>query len=138
MFHVKQIDTHYNIIERLKKVNEMSFASRFNKEKKFDIDTNGFQYNSIVDMFNFNGENWVYPLRAIYINTKGKYQDAPVFATDDCFVNIPSHMIDTAREILTDEQAIAEINNGKVGFQIYSYHNGRYNKDCFGVRFVDM
>lgn len=115
-----------------------SFASRFNKGRKFDIDTNGFQYASLADLFNANGADYVYPVRAIYINTKGKYNDAPVIATDDCFVNCPSHMCETAREILTDDEAIADINGGKVGFQIYTYTQTKYNRDCFGINFVDV
>lgn len=116
----------------------MSFAKRFNKEKKFAIDTTGFNYASLADLYNQNGAECVYPLTAIYINTKGKYQDAPVFATDSFFVNIPSHMIDVANEILHDEEAIASINGGEVGFKIYAYRNNRYSKDCYGVDFVDM
>lgn len=116
----------------------MSFAKKYNKEKKFNIDTTGFNYASLADLYNNNGEKAVYPLTAIYINTKGKYQDAPVFATDEFFVNIPSHMIDSANEILKDDVAINDINNGKVGFQIYAYRNNRYSKDCYGVNFVDM
>lgn len=115
-----------------------SFASRFNKSRKFDIDTTNFQYASLCDLFNQNGAEFVYPVRAIYINTKGKYADAPVIATDDCFVNCPSHMTETAREILADDEAIADINAGKVGFQIYGYTASKYHKDCFGVEFVDV
>lgn len=115
-----------------------SFASRFNKGRKFDIDTNGFQYASLADLFNANGADFVYPVRAIYINTKGKYNDAPVIATDDCFVNCPSHMTETARDILADDEAIADINGGKVGFQIYTYTQTKYNRDCFGINFVDV
>lgn len=116
----------------------MSFASRFNKEKKFTVDTSDYGYTSLADLYNMNGKDMIYPLLGIYINTKGIYQDAPVFATNEFFVNIPAFLIDVAREILTDEQGINDINAGKVGFQIYVYKNKRYNKDCYGVTFVDM
>lgn len=116
----------------------MAFASRFNKSRKFDVDTTNFEYMSLVDLYNNNGEEEVYPLTAIYINTKSKYGNAPVFATDDCFVNAPSHMLETVNEILADENAVAEINNGKVGFKIYPYHADKFNRDCFSINFVDM
>lgn len=115
-----------------------SFASRFNKGRKFDVDTNGFQYASLADLFNANGKDFIYPVTAIYINTKGKYADAPVIATDSCFVNCPAHMCDTAREILSDVEAIEAINSGRVGFQIYTYTQAKYNRECFGINFVDM
>lgn len=114
------------------------FTSKFNKGRKFDIDTTNFEYASLEDLYSSNGKEKVYPLTAIYINTKSKFGEAPVFATDECFVNAPSHMLDTAKEILADEEAIADINSGKVGFEIYSYIAEKFNRTCFGINFVDM
>ena len=114
------------------------FASKFNKMRKFDVDTTNFEYESLADLYNDNGADKVYPLTAIYINRKSKFGDAPVLATDSCFVNAPSHMMDVATEILADDEAIASINNGEVGFKIYVYTNTKFNRDCFGINFVDM
>lgn len=114
------------------------FASKFNKGRKFNVDTSSFNYESLADMFNNDGAGVVYPLTAIYINRKGKFGDSPVLATDKCFVNAPSHMLDTARDILADDEAIAAINNGEVGFVIYPYHAEKFNRECFGINFVDL
>lgn len=114
------------------------FTSRFNKGRKFDVDTTNFQYESLADLYNTYGKEKVYPLTAIYINTKSKFGEAPVFATDEGFVNAPSHMLDTAKEILADDEAVADINSGKVGFEIYPYKAEKFNRDCFGINFVDM
>jgi len=120
----------------------MSFAKRFNKEKKFNIDTQGFGYTALQDLYNANGKNAVYPLKGIYINTKGKFADNPVFITIisgvGFLVNVPSHMMDVVREILIDEEAVADINAGKVGFMIYQYHSKNFNRDCLSVEFKDM
>ena len=114
------------------------FTNKFNKGKKFNIDTTGFKYVSLEKLYCANGEEKVYPLTAVYINRKSSYGDAPVFATDNCFVNVPSYMLDTVNDILADEEAIEDINNAKVGFTIYTYHSVRYNCDCYGVNFADM
>lgn len=114
------------------------FSSKFNKHRLFDIDTKDFEYQSLADLFNANGRDAIYGLKAVYINTKGKFGDAPVFATDYCFVNAPSHMLETAREILRDEEAINAINNGEVGFVIYPYVATQFNRECFGINFVDI
>lgn len=116
----------------------MGFASKYNKTRKFDIDTTGFEFASVADLFNTNGADYVYPLRALFINTKGKYNDNPVAATDSFFVDFPSYMTDTARDIIADENAVADINNGRVGFKIYSYMQKRYNRVCYGIEFVDV
>lgn len=116
----------------------MGFASKFNRNRKFTADTSGFQYAAMADLYNNNGKDFVYPLRAIYVNTKSKFGDAPVFATDTCFVNGPAYMLDTVRDILADDEAVDAINAGKVGFTIYPYVNDRFKRDCFGINFVDI
>lgn len=114
------------------------FTDKFNKGKKFNIDTTGFEYITLENLYCTHGAEMIYPLTAIYINRKGIYGDAPVFATNDCLVNIPSHMLEIAEEILSDEEAIEDINNNNIGFTIYTYHSDTYNLDCYGVNFVDM
>lgn len=115
-----------------------TFASKFNKHRLFEVNTEGFEYQSLADLYNANGKEAIYPLKAIYINTKGKFGDAPVFATDWCFVNAPSHMLETANAILRDEGAVKAINNGEVGFVIYAYVARDFQKECFGINFVDI
>ena len=92
---------------------------------------------SLSDLFNNNGKDAIYPVKAIFINTKSKFADAPVIATDKFLVNIPSHMTDTCREILNDNESIESINNDEVAFTIYSYHNATYNSECFSIKFVE-
>ena len=116
----------------------MSYFSKFNKGRKFDFDTTGFEYRSLAELYNENGANQVYPLTAMYVNSKSNFGVAPVFATTDCFVNIPSHMVDVVNQILADEEAIKAINEGKIGFVIYPYTQKKFNKTCYGVNFVDI
>ena len=116
----------------------MSFASKFNKTVKFDVNTEGFEYESLNDLYNNNGADTIYPLRAIYINTKSKFGDYPIFATDVCFVNAPEHMLENAKEILADKEAVQMIKDNKVGFKIYSYTSTKYNRECFGIEFIDV
>lgn len=117
----------------------MSFSNRYNKVRKFEIETTGeFQYKTMEELFKENGADYIYSLKGVYINNKSKYGKSPVLATDAYFVNAPSHMLDVARDILEDEEAIQLINNGKVGFKIYSYVSEKYNKTCFGIEFIDM
>ena len=115
-----------------------SFADTYNKERLFDVDTEGLEYISLDQLFAENGENRVYPIRAMYINRKGLYEDAPVYVTDDCMMNIPAHMTDTTEAILSDVEAIQAIRDGKVGVKIYHYFQKKYQRECFNVSFVDI
>ena len=121
----------------------MGIASRFNKARKFDIDTTGFSYKKLSDCFGENGAKKVYKIAGVYINTKGKFDDAPVLAVVDdkegYFVNLPSHLCDTAKEIINDDEAVNAINAGKLGFTIYTYtSNNAKGRTLYSVEFVDM
>lgn len=112
------------------------FTTKFNRSNRFEVETEGFEYKSLKDLVTeAGGEVEIHPVNAIYINTKGKYGDAPTIATNDCFVNLPSHMTTTCKEILSDDEAVQEIKDGKVGFSIYTFES--HGKDCFNIRWED-
>ena len=121
----------------------MSFASKHNKEKLFNIDTTGMEYMSMGEAFNTYGKDAIYVVGALYINTKGMYDDTPVAVVGTghgrwFMLNLPAHMTDECRDILHDPDDIADINAGKVGLKLNPYHSNQYNKDCFGANWVDM
>ena len=116
----------------------MSFANRFNKGKKFDFNTEGLEFTSLADLYNGFGADTQYTLKAVFINTKSKFGDTPVFASDTFLVNAPNHMLDTVKEILADNDAITSINNNEVGFTIYPYKSEKFNVETFGIKFVDL
>lgn len=125
-----------------------SFSKKFNKSRLFNIDTSNFEYRNLEDLYNEALEccqgdveaasGVVFPIRGVYINTKSLYDPAPVIATDNCYVNLPSHMTQTCMDMLADPNCIIAINSGKCGFTIYEYEQKRYNKTCYSVEWVDV
>lgn len=136
-----------------------SISKKYNKEKLFKINTEGFEYVSLEDLYQETAEmqaeatdhvfdehseevkeiveETIFQVRGIYINTKGLYDDAPVVALDSAYVNLPAHLTPICKEILADPQAIAAINAGRVGFTIYTYVKPAYNKTCYSIKWVD-
>lgn len=122
-----------------------SFASSFNTKRLFDIDTSDFEYKKLEELWNENSDivaeeevcTKVFPVCGLYLNRKTMYDPQPVVATDECYVNLPANMFDSALEILSDPRAIKAINDGKVGFQIDKYYQKRYEKYCYSVIWVD-
>ena len=115
-----------------------NFIKKYGKNFVFDIDFEK-DFISLKDLFDEDGD-MVYVLKGLYINTKGMYGDAPVFETVKYLVNIPSHMTDTCKDILSDEEAIEEIKSGKVGFSIRQYEKDVKGKKrvCYTVDFVEL
>lgn len=103
----------------------MSFAKKHNTVvTHFDFETpSDFDYKKPANLIVEYGEDKVYPVKAIYINKKGQFGDEPVIVTDEFIVNAPSHLVDSIKEIFEDENSVKLINEGKVGFKLYSYEN---------------
>lgn len=117
----------------------MAFSfSKFNKTQRFTYDTNGFTYATLADLYTNNGADKVYPLTAVYHSNHKQYGDAPILASIGFFVYVGKHMTETIDAIIGDDDAINAINSRQVGFKIYAYRSKKWNKDCFGVEFVDI
>lgn len=114
-------------------------AKKYNKGSVFTFKApDTFEFTTLDELYTNNGIDRVYPVKALYINTKSKYGDHPVVVTDSAFVDVPKHLIDTVKEMMNDEECIDAINNGHVGFTVYSYIDKRYKRTCYSVNWVDM
>lgn len=117
----------------------MSIANKYNKAAGFDFKVpEDFVYHSLDELYKSNGEETVYTVKALYINKKSAYGDSPVIATDKCLVNIPSHMLETFKEMILDEEVHEACNNNKLGFTIYTYTTDKRKGNFYSVRWVDL
>ena len=116
----------------------MSFAARHNKVNVFDVNTEGFVYYGLGDLYDGKDPEKVFPIRGFYINHKSKYGDAPVAILEDKFANLPAFMLDEVLAIMVNEEDIADIKAGKVGFVIEPYFtDNRPGEVCYAVRWAD-
>lgn len=116
-----------------------TFSERYNTvQSKFNYDSSKNDFISLQELLFQTKEDSIHTLRGLYINTKSMYGDAPVAVIDGLNVNLPSHMLDTVRDILNDDGAIADINNELVGFKVYEYHSTAHNRECYSIKFVDI
>lgn len=117
---------------------DYSFASKFNKTS-FGIDTTGFPFVKLTDIYNSNkegGDVVVHPINGLYVH-KSQLGDSPVIidAENKRLVNLPQFTGDTIRNILADSDAVDAIKANKVGYIIYEYES--HAKKCYGIIFVD-
>ena len=119
----------------------MSIASKYNHGARFtvqfDADT---PFTSLADLYNNNGAGYVYLLRALFINRKSRYGDAPVAVAGDgenlVKINLPRFMLETVQQMLMDSEFIEAVNNKAVGFNIYPYD--KEGRTCFSVSWLDV
>ena len=110
----------------------------FNKRSKFlSVDTEGFEYKKLEELYKTYGKDEVYTVRALYINDT-KFGKSPVAVGDRCFINLPKHLVGDIEQIINDEELVEQINLGKIGFKIYEFVSRKYNKVCYGIEWVEI
>lgn len=116
----------------------MSFTKKHGSGGKlftFEIPTH-FEYTDLRQLAEKNSLETVYQVNAMFINTKGKFGDAPVLVTNNEIVNAPQHLTNVIKDVLADGESISLVNNGCVGFKIYTYEN-HYGLN-YGLEWVDL
>ena len=118
----------------------MSFAKKYNKVNTiFDIDINDFEFIDGYDFIATYGARTI-PINGLYINKKGIYKDHPVaiLVDEKKLLDLPSHMTETVKEILSDDESINLIKKGMVGVKAHTYTDTKYHKECVGFDWCDL
>lgn len=95
-------------------------------------------FKTLEELYKENGKDKVYTVKGMYINTKGMYGANPVIVCDEYYVSLPKHLISTVKEIRGDKQLVNDINNDRVGFEIYKYVQPKYNRICYSINWLDI
>lgn len=111
--------------------------AKFNKVNNlFKHDTAGYKFFSLKDLYS-KDKDASYPLRGLYINPKGgKYGPSPFAATDGFFISLPSHLLDTVRNIMGDAETVKLINDGKCALTIRPYEAD--GEEHYSANFIDV
>lgn len=119
----------------------MSFATKHNKGGiDWGIPTiENMTFIKPEEAFKKYKPETVYPVNGLYINKKGNFGDHGVIidARDNLLFDAPQHMTEEIKNILGDQEDIADIKAGKVGFVIEPYKDSN-NVDRYGIKWVDM
>ena len=118
----------------------MGFAEKYNKVNTiFDIDIKDFEFIDGYDFIATYGDRTI-PINGLYINKKGMYNDHPVaiLVDEKKLLDLPSHMTETVKEILSDAESINLIKKGMVGVKAHTYTDTKYHKECVGFEWCDL
>lgn len=114
----------------------MGIASKYNKGTfTFEIPEH-FKYQRLEDLAEKCGLDTIHKVNSIFINSKSQYGENGVIATDNCLVNMPKHLTNDLRNMLSDDELIQAVNAGLFGFKIRTYTN---DKGLFySVKWIDI
>lgn len=121
------------------------FASKYNHNGSYKYHApKEANYINLRDMFKRDGKEATHTVKALYINTKSKFGDAPVAVTiteekdnqQVDLVNLPSFMLSTVKDMIQDDELTEAIDNGEFGFTIYEYEGK--NGYGFSAEWVDV
>lgn len=112
-------------------------TNTFNSNYAFKIDfEKGFV--TLKELRNRYEDDHTHLIHAIGINGKSKYGPHSFLETKDCLVDLPKHMLETCKQILSDSEMVQEIKEGVIGFKIRTYTDNKYQKECYTIEFVDI
>lgn len=99
-----------------------NILKKYNKGRIFEYDTERERtFASLEQLYTNNDETEIYPVEAMFINTKSRFGDAPVIVSGNFMVNFPQHTTSMVKDMIQDDEIVDMVNDGRVGFVIYSY-----------------
>ena len=110
----------------------MGLMSKFNNSGAFvDVNTQDFKYVSLKDVYTSEGDK-PYPIKGLFINTKGKFGKEAVAIGDKILINLPSYCVEDVEAMLKDDVVIDAIKQGRVGIKSVPYTNN-FSKQADGT-----
>lgn len=113
--------------------------SKFNKGELLFKDTERFnEFKTLEDLINENGIDKYYLVKGVY-TFKSSYGEGCFIKSEGFNISLPTHLIDTIKEIREDKESVDSINDGKVYIFIYSYTlPEKYpNKVFYSINFIE-
>lgn len=112
-------------------------TNTFNSNYAFNIDFEK-DFVTLKELRNRYEDGHIHLIHAIGINGKSKYGPHPFLETKDCLVDLPKHLLETCKQILSDHEMVQEIEEGVIGFKIRTYTDNKFGKECYTIEFVDI
>ena len=96
------------------------------------------EYKTLEELFKEFGEEMVYQVKGVYVNTNSEYYpETPLVMINDWYVNIPQHQLIQIKRMLDNDECMAAIKEGKLGFTIQKYFQEEYQKECYSAHWVN-
>lgn len=118
-----------------------NFASKYNKTAAhynyiFPSDP---VYRKLEDLYDKKEPEKIFPVYALFINTKGSYGEQAIACTEnEVIINLPMHLVDTVKKMREDDELTDAINADKFGLKIRTYQKNGSRKTFYSVEWCDL
>lgn len=96
------------------------FNERFGRRATFTFKGEGLPFVNLDSVIEENGNKPI-EVKAVFINYKSKLGASPCLVTSDKKINLPLHLTDMVARIISEEELVNAINEGKCVFIPYQY-----------------
>ena len=115
------------------------FSSNYSHGRLFNVDASDFPFCELSEVVKENGHKILKVQGVFTYVIKKKNKTRPCLIADSHKINLPDHLLKEVEKILSDDEAIRLINEGKCGFQTKEYVDDKNgNGTCYSGSFVDI
>lgn len=112
--------------------------TKFNKTELIFTNNERFdEFKTLEQLFTEDGGKERYIVLGVYSYTS-TYGEGCFLKTDGFNISLPSHMVNTVKEIREDKESVEQINQGNVYVEVYTYTlPDKYpNKTFYSINFI--
>ena len=115
------------------------FNEDFKHGKTFTVNSDNFPFVNLKEIAEENGIEKVLKVQGAFTFEGKRGKLRPVLIADGHKINLPDHMLKDIEKLLSKDEYIEAVNQGKCGFQITTYEDTEYgNGTCYSGVFVDI
>lgn len=115
------------------------FNEDFKHGKTFTVNSDNFPFVNLKEIAEENGIDKVLKVQGAFTFEGKRGKLRPVLIAEGHKINLPDHMLKDIQKLLSKDEYIQAVNDGKCGFQITTYEDTEYgNGTCYSGIFVDI
>ena len=115
------------------------FNEDFKHGKTFTVNSDNFPFVNLKEIAEENGIDKVLKVQGAFTFEGKRGKLRPVLIADGHKINLPDHMLKDIQKLLSKDEYIQAVNDGKCGFLITTYEDTEYgNGTCYSGIFVDI
>lgn len=109
--------------------------------KVFVVDTTGFEYKALGELFDAKNPDRTFSVYGAYIGRfyskrEKREVECCFVASDGYFISLPAHLVETVKEILSDQESIEQMNASEAGLVIRPYEKD--GETFYSADFVEL